>query len=141
MTEKKRKSWTPVRFVVVRPSSDEFTFALVTAEVKDPALEKEDAFFDRMCGAIACWVLGTRDGEQAWLQSSKDFNVGDLSHHLGGPNSRNRLLISFLEKAGIRKMEVEPVCEMSQCRNWTYDTVLVNDQYFDAHLRKTKHEP
>lgn len=118
---KAKKATFNVRFVVRRESIKEDTFAVVSAVVEDEKLRKEKHFLEQLQKAVTEWVKTTKDGKEAWKDSSEDFNVGDLAGHT--------MCESFLDilqgKYGIRDLHI---VTNSQDDNghWSFDTVLVD---------------
>jgi hypothetical protein len=109
------------RYIVPRLSNDEFTFAVVTADV-DHDLSAA-SLRNKLTEALTEWVALTAEGTRAWRASALDFNVGDLAEHL--PASRG--LRRTLAKHGIRRLTVETFVDCdSPADPWTYDTVLVD---------------
>lgn len=109
------------RYIVPRISNDEFTFAVVTADV-DRDLSAA-SLRNKLTEALTEWVALTAEGTRAWRASSLDFNVGDLAGHL--PASRG--LRRALARHGIRRLTVETFVDCdSPAHPWTYDTVLVD---------------
>lgn len=120
---KKLTTWYGAEFVVKRNSCEETTLAMVYAEVNSKKLLDENHFLDALQKAITNWVRTTDDGKDAWLESCKDFNVGDLSQQriFEGSSLWDKLL-----EVGIRNLRIETLCHTSLCQSWTYDTVLAD---------------
>lgn len=110
-----------VRFVVRRESVKENTFAVVSAVVKDEKLRKEKYFLDQLQKAVTEWVKTTKDGKEAWEESSNDFNVGDLVDY----TTCESFLDILQGKYGIRELHVITNSH-DDSGNWAYDTVLVD---------------
>jgi hypothetical protein len=112
------------KFIIMR--SGEATWAEVTAMVNDPLLVEEEPFLEALKRAITNWVKTTPEGKKAWLDSSRDFNVGDLSF-----NSHDPQLVEYLKAEGIEELAVDPYNKMDLAEDWVYDTVLVNEQHLE----------
>jgi len=111
-----------VKFVVLRSSSDEVTFAVVTARVATDELRNDFAFQDALIAAITEWVKTTETGRAEWAGSCQDFNVGDLASCYDDPD-----LLKLLAERGIRNLKIEICSAVGQSQNWTYDQVLVDE--------------
>jgi len=115
------KEWL-VEFIVRRNSTDELTYAVVKARVEAHERPGERAFLALLTKALTEWKRTTADGKGEWESSVEDFNVGDLSNCL--PCA---VLEKILAKHGIHKLIVETNSEDQECRYWSYDTVLMDD--------------
>jgi len=124
-TNKKLKftTWYDAEFIVSRDSRDETTLALVYADVNDKRLLNEKSFLKALKQAITEWVKNTPEGKSAWEQSSKDFNVGDLSLE---PTHSKSSLWTWLDRAGIQNLRIETISHSNTCEAWSYDTVLAD---------------
>lgn len=109
-------------FVVVRFSSDEFTFALVQARVATEDLLSEACFREALEKALTNWARETKEGREAWESSSEDFNVGDLACALPSES-----LAPYLAKEGILWLEVATTVHHAPCTHWCYDTILLDE--------------
>jgi hypothetical protein len=110
-----------VRYIVPRISADEFTFAVVTADVTRRLTAAE--FRNAVTQAITEWVETTDVGRRAWQASSEDFNVGDLSGYMPAHGCLRRILT----KHGIRSLKIDTVVHCASPANlWTFDSVLVD---------------
>jgi hypothetical protein len=65
------------------------------------------------------WVKTTPEGQEAWEDTSEDFNLGDLCNHTGEPT-----LVAILQKYGIVGLEID-VYSDEKPANWEYDDILV----------------
>lgn len=73
----------------------------------------------RIMGAVTEWVETTKEGEHAWkVESSRDFNVGDLIE-----NQHNADLRQLLEKRRIFNLEITSLSPRGE--PWEYDDLLV----------------
>ena len=108
-----------VRFVIPRTSSDEFTYAVVSAAVKSEAMLDERVFLVALSSAVNKWTVRIASGRAAWRESRKDFNVGDLSRYLA-----DKELQKCLSLARIYDMEITIATEHNRAKCWTYDTIL-----------------
>lgn len=108
-----------VRFIVPRISNDEVTFAIVEARVKDSINSQED-FLTALKKSLNEWKK-TDAGQEAWENSSEDFNVGDLRDEL--PNVS---IACFLKTNGIRSLQIT-VESMEGSGNWQFDDVLMEE--------------
>jgi len=111
-----------VKFIVRRESTDEETFALVTAKVLTDELKGEKEFLKALVKGITDWVRTTGNGKQAWEASSHDFNVGDLVDYQSDFCLKQRL-----QKEGIYEFNVETFSCNQICGFWSYDTVLADE--------------
>lgn len=110
-----------IEFLVVRASTSELTFARVMATVTDERLMREFTFIDALKKALTQWACDTEEGRKAWKQSSYDFNVGDLAGEVGAESMQ-----PYLEKVGIKRINIGIETHDNRCVAWNYDTVLVD---------------
>ena len=61
-----------VIFHVVRDSFKEYTFAVVSADVKDEKLADEEVFLGKLKEACSQWIRTTPEGKKAWDDSCED---------------------------------------------------------------------
>ncbi len=107
------------RLLVVRPEARDTIAALITFKSVG-AMNKGQAVAV-IRNAVTRWMVQTFEGIKAWAESSEDFNIGDLSSHLG-----DRRLISLLEAFGVHQLTVEQLDLSSDEGHWNYDTVLAH---------------
>jgi len=119
------------RYIVPRSSTDELTFATVTAKTAD-YIRDEAQFLDKLEQAITNWMCVTALGRDAWTRSSADFNVGDLSEEVG-----ERALIHQLAVVGIYDLEIDVHCHVERSRIWTYDRHLFDSAAVEEALETT----
>lgn len=116
---KKTLPWSRYSVIVRRDSSEEQTYAIVSATVNF----KHHLFMFKVITAVTEWVTTTKAGHEAWEHSSNDFNVGDLAGELGDQD-----LERLLEKRGIRDMTIDvnssPPIPVSVV--WSFDQVLAD---------------
>lgn len=108
--------------LIPRVSTEESTFALVMAEVTfspDPAV-----FLSHLKKALTRWVEFTDQGKRAWEISSRDFNIGDLSSEAYNEGD----LAVILAGEGIHHLSIQTFCDHRVPLDWTYDTVLVDEE-------------
>lgn len=82
----------------------------------------ENEILDRVRSAVTNWVNTTDEGKKAWLNSSQDFNVGDLWNHLG-----NEQLIDLLKTHDVHELEIHIMHVDCNDHNWKFDTLLVKE--------------
>lgn len=116
-----------LRQVVLRTSLDELTFAVVEANVDDYF---HGDLLRAVQTAVTRWVKMTPEGAEAWERSAEDFNVGDLSLELSDGGERSTLR-HYLASQGLFDVSVEPQVHNAASRDWTYDMVLVIDEWED----------
>lgn len=129
MGKKKLPLFYDAEFVVVRDSTEEATFGVVTAEVGKKKLLVEGYFLEALRKAITRWVRNTEEGAKAWMASSEDFNLGDLScqdTRFCRLTKAGSDLGRELAKVSIFNLRVEVICTEHGCKFWCYDTVLVD---------------
>lgn len=110
-------------FIVTRPGEHGGiqTVATVTARVTHEDLTEEKPFLEALTHAITQWIKYTSAGREAWKNSSEDFNIGDLSMHL------DEGLMDYMKEEGIKTLNINVMDVQERfCRDWTFDTVLVN---------------
>jgi hypothetical protein len=117
---------TKVRFVIARGGSDDVTIAILTAELSDEAIQNNlaiDKVFQALLTELLTeWVCMTYDGKRWWTESCCDANIGDLA-----ANDFPGTVREALKTHGVHNVELEIICEPEVCRNWTYDSVLVDE--------------
>jgi hypothetical protein len=109
---------TENRLLVVRPESN--VVALVS--FRSVALMTGGQALVAIREAVTRWVMQTFEGTKAWDQSVEDFNVGDLIGYLSDP-----YLCVFLRTFGIYDLKIESLELSYERKDWSYDTLLVND--------------
>lgn len=109
------------KFIVLRRSTDETTFALVSAKVSDKKLLEEGPFLKALRKGITKWVRGTAEGKKAWNESCQDFNVGDLCQY-----EKSEALLKCLAVVGIFTLDISCNC-FDYAAQWSYDTVLAEE--------------
>lgn len=109
---------------LVRSSREDGPCAFIVANITKQSLEDygaggENGFRLLLTEAVSDWLKNTLPGQKEWHGSNHDFNVGALSTCIG-----NATLHAMLEKRGIHDLTVEVFDSDDSCRNWTFDTVL-----------------
>ncbi len=97
------------------------TSAMITATVDDPTDIEEESFKTKLRNALSDWVQTTTAGQEAWNQSSEDFNFGDLSMV-----TNDTELVFRLAAVGIHELRVVVVGH--QPHSWNFDEVLIDDE-------------
>jgi hypothetical protein len=115
-----------VEYLVPRISNDEFTCAIVKAVVSPKHISSEKGFFKRLMDAVTEWAKSTKRGRLAWEQSSKDFNIGDLSGVFQNGEFRD-----ILKSHGIVRLEIETFVNTAERSTITYDTHLVDESQIE----------
>src|ERR1035437_9915177 len=115
---------TKPTFVVPRDSRDELTYAVIRVEISDEAASKGMCcvmpFLAALKSAVTEWIKTTKEGKNAWEESSKDFNIGELSNY-------NLVKIDrILAKQGIHDIDIEVHSMEGTSEGWSYDTILAN---------------
>ena len=129
MPKHKKQRPRLLRLIVLRTSSEEVTFAEVRAELTSAALDKdladERSFLAALRKAVTAWVRTTKEGREWYESTSQDANIGDLCAY-GIPDR----VAKDLAGQGIRSLTVECTSTSDRhiCRNWTYDTHLVDEE-------------
>ena len=78
--------------------------------------------------AVSNWVKLDRLGKNAWLCSSKDFNIADLYVIINDHNSDEcHSLTPFLTNQGILSLEIELYGE-DDMSDYNYDSILVKEE-------------
>lgn len=111
-----------VRAVVLRSSSDESTLAIVTVRRTD-TVRHPDQLLDLFRNAVTAWVRETKEGAEAYENSSEDFNIGDLAVIMPNPQ-----LQFYFNGQGLYDINIETIVNTDYQDNWTYDTRLVVDE-------------
>lgn len=108
-------------FVVAR-EGESTTMAIVSFK----ALARMDAkqSLDKLAEAITRWIIRTKEGKDAWVQSGQDFNIGDLADYIGNPALMIEISAAGLEEFCICTLDGGAV-------GWNYDTVLVDRDKLD----------
>jgi hypothetical protein len=94
------------------------TVAIVKATVGKLDLVNEGSFLTALKRAVTAWLGHTKEGKEAWKDSSEDFNVGDLAHWTGSER-----LKKALEKEGITDLDIS-CTDVLNGGSWTFDHVL-----------------
>ena len=132
----KRQKTTPIRFIVLRSSQEEVTFAEIRARLTEDALARgladERNFFAALRRAVTDWVRATDEGRQWYEDTSQDANIGDLCAY--GIPAR---VAAALAKQGIRSLTLEctSTADRFVCRNWTYDMHLADEGTLEQEAR------
>jgi hypothetical protein len=100
--------------------------AKILEEYRDE-IKAANVVYDLIVDAITEWVEKTESGLQEWINSSNDFNVGDLS------NINLDELRPFLNSRGIESIEVETATKDQM--NY-YDQILCEADHCDEILSK-----
>ena len=128
-----------VVFVVPRDSMDEMTVAVVSASITRKGAQLGIADIDRflkmLMGAVTRWAAETEEGRDAWVRSSRDFNIGDLSSEDLAP------IIARMDGA-VKDLKIETYVDLANNRrSWVYDTVLVDESLIDEKARLAWNSP
>ncbi len=95
--------------------------ALRVVEISTVANTKSEAM-QRLTRAIEHWVRNTDEGRKAWLESSEDFNIGDLAGYLDSRGKAVPTLQQYLEREGIAR--VKDLFVLTNSEQESYDRVL-----------------
>lgn len=109
-----------IQFVVPRRSADETTFAIVSC-IATADMCNSAALLDGITKAVTEWIKTEQAGKNAWENSSRDLNIGDLSYLYRTPS-----LTTLLAKHGVLELEIETHCNDDPVAGWSYDTVLAD---------------
>lgn len=115
-----------VEAVVVRDSREETTIACVTCRRTGQIARPED-ILPRLKRALTCWAKETPEALLAWVDSSRDFNVGDLEEFVGEES-----LVPYLAREGLFDLAVTIVSAGPPQPGWTYDTILMDAAQLSA---------
>jgi hypothetical protein len=108
-----------IQALVLRDSRDETTFAIVTApRIQD--LQSARHLVSRFTEAVTAWVRDTEEGKEAYKESDRDYNVGDLANDVDEPT-----LAPYLAAQGLFNVEIEIRSDEDFQDTWSYDTRLV----------------
>jgi len=77
--------------------------------------------YRQISAAVMRWVRQTESGQEAYRQSSEDYNVGDLAGDLGDPE-----LTHLLVAHGVLDLTIDVLSSDDAQGDWTYDTHLVD---------------
>lgn len=98
------------------------TTAIITCK-DTPKLPDNNAFLAALMRAITKWVKNTEEGREAWTDSCRDFNVGDLAM------IASDTLKAHLAEEGIEEMEIDLGGGEA---DFGFDKILVNrDELID----------
>ena len=86
-----------------------------TANTKDEVLQ-------RLTRAIEHWIGNTQEGRKAWLESSEDFNIGDLAGYLNGRGKAVASLQHYLDQEGIAR--IKDLFVLTSSEQESYDRIL-----------------
>jgi hypothetical protein len=106
-------------YIIPRRANDETTFAVVRASFTDEALKNGyshiASFKARIIDAVTHWARKDLEGQNAWKESSEDFNVGDLA------NYKEDVFNPYLKQYGITLLEVEAYSMDDDGDSWDFD--------------------
>lgn len=97
--------------------------ALRVMEFRTVAEDKADVLH-RLSRAVGGWIHNTEEGQHAWANSGKDFNVGDLTDFLSRSGKATGSLQQFLEKEGIAR--VKDLFVLTNAEHENYDRILAD---------------
>ncbi len=95
--------------------------ALRVVEITTAANTKGEAM-QRLTRALEQWVRNTEEGRKAWLESSEDFNIGDLAGYLNSCGKAVPSLQKYLEHEGI--VRVKNLFVLTNSEQESYDRIL-----------------
>lgn len=109
------------RLTIARFTFDDSAFALLDFE--SPLDLNEDEIRQAITCAVTEWMKTTKAGKESWVFSNRNFNVGDLDQVVD-----HYTLTSLLKKNNIYNLKIEIIRLKDAARNWSYDTVLINEE-------------
>lgn len=111
-----RRAW----LTFTRHEAGEYGVTSVGFIELETSLPSQDVIVDALTSATTAWVNKTAAGREAWEESCKDLNIGDLELHGAFSDTS---FITELAQRGITKAK----CQVFECADaLAYDTVLVN---------------
>lgn len=110
------------QFTLRRLGDDPDTVAHVAAEVTREELLEEKAFLKALREGLTKWVIKTQEGMDAYMESFRDFNIGDLANVFDIDG-----ILEYTADLGIVGLHVETGSE-EYCEDWVFDTLLVDDE-------------
>ncbi len=109
-----------VKTILMRVSHDETTGAIVSCE-RTKIIDSVQQMLKSIISAVTGWMKVTKSGIEKWKQSSKDFNIGDLSSCYSDADLRK-----FLKRNGILDFEIWIFTCSDMDHGFAFDTVLVD---------------
>lgn len=109
-----------VKTILMRASHKETTGAIVSCQ-RTKLISTAKSMLDGITNAVTGWMKVTKSGMEKWEQSSKDFNIGDLSSCYSDAD-----LQKFLKRNGILDFEIWIFTCSNMDHGYTFDTVLVD---------------
>jgi hypothetical protein len=82
----------------------------------------KDEVMQRLTRAIEQWIGNTQEGRKAWLESSEDFNIGDLAGYLNGRGKAVASLQRYLDQEGIAR--IKDLFVLTNSEQESYDRIL-----------------
>jgi hypothetical protein len=82
----------------------------------------KDEVMQRLTRAIEQWIGNTQEGRKAWLESSEDFNIGDLAGYLNGRGKAVPSLQRYLDQEGIAR--IRDLFALTNSEQESYDRIL-----------------
>jgi hypothetical protein len=121
------KKLEKIEVVVHRDSTDELTYAVVTADVAE-AVKGADDLLAAVRRAVTAWFNHkTEESKHAWEYAGNDFNVGDLSSYVEDGD-----LVACLTAQGVHNLAVETHSyDGTGGQDWVYDTKLVDEEMLE----------
>jgi len=95
--------------------------ALRVVELTTEANTKDEVM-QRLTRAIEQWIGNTQEGRKAWLESSEDFNIGDLAGYLNGRGKAVPSLQRYLDQEGIAR--IRDLFALTNSEQESYDRIL-----------------
>ena len=102
------------QFMFSRQGEDLFAILLIETSVADP-----NKAWSSFCRALSAWAENNAEGQEAWAQSSEDFNIGDYSNYEGSAN-----LDPYLRDEGIYTTQTTIIS--ADEASFSYDKVLID---------------
>jgi hypothetical protein len=114
------------QFIIPRLSNDESTFAVVTVDLMEQAIDAglsgATTFLAALKDTVTEWVKTTDSGRKAWEESDENFNVGDLANE--NLEALNEL---FMERHAAFITDIDVFSQDGNTGDeWAFDDVLVD---------------
>lgn len=118
-------------YIIPRISNDEITFATIIVWYKNGTFVLDvNELFAQLRNAITRWMNETEEGKEAYLNSSGDFNIGDIVTEVSFQDMQT--IASLIR--GVEKFEVETFTQDFFPSDWVFDSHLFNED--DLKIKK-----
>ena len=127
------------RMIIPRVSRDETTFAVV-----EFAGVPREQLKEAVQRAVSDWIEHSEEGQRAYDEANKDFNIGDLANELGEPNLMvlgADVLQGALRMQGFNYLAISVYSSCDPTYGWEFDDCLaLNDEILEKPMPRAVRE-